>query len=196
MFSGGVLSIIEEAKSDFLLLFDCCHAYHPPNRPSGSGRNIIEAISAVGFGTIAAEPGTDSFTHHLDEALALAKRNGPINAVDLHMDIIRRLFPQVHRRLRRDRSFVVDQNGPVEEKSPRQCPLHYWLSGQPKTITLAPLEPSSRTPPIQGATSGESSEVLRKATPSRAIETPEDLAGAGIIQIQRAEFPQVLVCFV
>ena len=195
MFSGSILSIIEEAKSDFLLLFDCCHAYHPPSRPSGSGRNIIEVISAVGFGTIAAEPGADSFTHHLDEALALAKRNGPIKAVDLYMDIMRRLFPQTPRRLRRDRSFVVDQNGPVEQKSPRRCPLHYWLSGQPKTITLAPFEPHAPAFPERGVPSDEPSEVLRKASSTTAAETPRDLVGTGIIQIQRAEFPQVLVCF-
>jgi hypothetical protein len=125
----------------------------------------------------------------------LAKRNGPINAVDLHMDIIRRLLPQAPRRLRRDHSFVVDQSGPVEEKSPRRCPLHYWLSGQPKTITLAPLEPSSSIAQAQGASSDEPSKVLRNASPEGAIETPGDLAGTGIVQIQQARFPQVLVCF-
>jgi len=47
----------------------------------------------------------------------------------------------------------------------------------------------------QGASSGEPSKVLRNASPEGAIETSGDLAGTGIIQIQQARFPQVLVCF-
>ncbi|KXX74304.1 hypothetical protein MMYC01_208567 [Madurella mycetomatis] len=190
MFSGSILSTIEEAESDFLLLFDCCNAYHPPSRPSGSGCNVIEVISAVGFDAVAAEPGTDSFTHHLDEALALAKRSGPIKAVDLHREIISRVFPQERRRLRRGTSFIVDDNGPVEEKSRRRCPLHYWLSGPSKSITLAPLDSPSCT-----AKSYDAAEVTLVEPPSNTVPTPGDLEMEGIIQVQQAKFPQVLVCF-
>ena len=192
MFSGSILSTIEEAESDFLLLFDCCNAYQPSNRPSGSGRNVIEVISAVGFGAIAAEPGTDSFTHHLDEALALAKRRGPIKAVDLHVDIISRLFPQAPSRLRRGGTYVVDDNGPVEQKSRRQCPLHYWLSGHPKSITLAPMK--ARTPAAT-KNPNDTSQLSSVGSSSAANETAEELAGSGVVQIQRAVFPQVLVSF-
>src|SRR5437667_12878631 len=69
MYSGGIQSMMEESDSDFLLLYDCCHAYNPANlsgvHVNGSHRNVIEVISAVGFGDIAAEPGEHSFTHHL-----------------------------------------------------------------------------------------------------------------------------------
>ena len=185
MFSGSILSTLEESESDFLLLFDCCNAYHPPSRPSGSGRNVIEVISAVGFGAIAAEPGTDSFTHHLDEALALAKRSGPIKVVRLHTEIIARLFPNTPRRLRQGSSFVVDENGPVEERSRRMCPLHYWLSGQSRSITLAPL-----SQPLQTV-----EKPLWKEAPPSVMPAPNDLTRDGVIQIQQATFPQVLVCF-
>ncbi|GAB1314653.1 hypothetical protein MFIFM68171_04863 [Madurella fahalii] len=194
MFSGSILSTIEEAESDFLLLFDCCNAYHPPNRPSGAGRNVIEVISAVGFGAaVAAEPGTDSFTHHLDEALALAKSRGPLKVVDLYMHIINRLFPEAPSRLRSGSSFVVDRNGaPVEQKSRRQCPVHYWLSGRPKSITLAPLRKKH---------AGESDEfeavvkLSHKSPVSTSVDTPQDLAETGVVQFARAEFPQVLISF-
>jgi hypothetical protein len=192
MFSGSILSTIEEAESDFLLLFDCCNAYHPPNRPSGSGRNIIEVISAVGFGggAVAAEPGTDSFTYHLDEALALAKRHGPIKAVDLYMHIINRLFPEAPARLRSGSTFVVDGSGPVEQRSRRQCPVHYWLSGRDKSITLAPL--SKAESPHAGK--GDAKVDLSSKNHS-SVEISKDLAESGVVQVTRARFPQVLVAF-
>ncbi|KAK0717446.1 hypothetical protein B0T26DRAFT_751504 [Lasiosphaeria miniovina] len=176
MFSGSILSTIEEAESDFLLLFDCCNAYHPPNGPSGSGRNIIEVISAVGFGggAVAAEPGVDSFTYHLDEALALAKRRGPLKVVDLYMHIINRLFPEAPARLRSGSSFVVDGNGPVDQRSRRQCLVHYWLSGRDKSITLAPLEKTSSPCTDKGP---QDTDV---DLPRVSIETPKDLAETGV----------------
>ncbi|KAK0725259.1 hypothetical protein B0H67DRAFT_125688 [Lasiosphaeris hirsuta] len=181
MFSGSILSTIEEAESDFLLLFDCCNAYHPPNRPSGSGQNVIEVISAVGFDDIAAEPGADSFTYHLDEALALAKRDGPIKVVDLHVHIINRLFPQSRSRRRQGPVFVIDSNSPVEERSRRRCPLHYWLSGQ-NSITLAPLRQDTTA-----QQSYDTSKLALKAPSRVTLKSLGDLAGAGVIQIQQAD---------
>lgn len=197
MFSGSILSTIEEAESDFLLLFDCCHAYHPPNRPSGSGRNVIEVISAVGFGNnaIAAMPGTDSFTHHLDEALALAKRRGPTKAVDLYMDIINRLLPGAPTRLSFQGSYVVDDHGPVEQQSRRQCPVHYWLSGAEKSITLAPVVKRTPELPEELNTPSQRTFVDDASSSSHSSRTPEELVGEGVVQLQCAEFPQVLVSF-
>ena len=91
---------------------------------------------------------------------------------------------------------MVDGNGPIEQTSRRQCPVHYWLSGRDKSITLAPLKRIS-SPAITDKNSHDKDANLSKREPSSSasIETSPDLAETGIIRLTRAEFPQVLVAF-
>lgn len=145
MSSGDIISAFEEADSDILLLYDCCHAYQPASISgvtSESRKNVMEVISAVGFDDIAAEPGRHSFTHHLIEILSLSARTGFVKAVDIHTELIKRLqawTPSRQTRGGREPGIVRDQYGPLEEKRRRRCPLHYWLCGASKSITLRPL---------------------------------------------------------
>ncbi|KAK1760077.1 hypothetical protein QBC47DRAFT_349 [Echria macrotheca] len=190
IFSGGILSNFEEAESDTLLLFDCCHAFYPLNRPTGSGRNIIEVIAAVGFGNaaLAAEPGVDSFSYHLDEALALAKRRGPFKVADLHMAIMTRLFVDPPNRcIDSENKYIRDECGPVEYKSQRQCPVHYWLSGAQRSITLAPLEREDHSHTEDSTDTEGSTDATGKL--------PEHFPPAFRSWTNPAEFPQVLMSF-
>jgi hypothetical protein len=99
-----------------------------------------------------------------------------VKGVDLHTELIKRL--QAWTPSRQPLTFGTgserDARGPIEEKRRRRCPLHYWLSGSSKTITLSPLPlpcsgPEARPPP------------------------PDDLDDHGVIQTRHADEPSVLV---
>src|SRR6266699_1414285 len=165
--AGGIQSLLEECDSDVLLLYDCCHAYHPPPVASDPEKIVVsEVLAACGFESTAAEVGDHSFTKNLREALAEAFNDDPndgLKVVDLHTRLISRL--QTHKSSwQRDKEgqLVVDKNSrPVFEPVRRRTPVHYWLSRNDRSIVLAPLrEPHEvfELPSLPEASSSGSSE--------------------------------------
>lgn len=79
---------------------------------------------------------------------------GCVKAVDLHIELIKRLQGwKPSRQTRRTEGGVLrDIHGPFEERRRRRCLLHYWLSGASRSITLRPLprpvEPAPSTPAL------------------------------------------------
>lgn len=66
--SGGIQCLFEEASSDVLLLYDCCHSATVPTSNSGRG-GVTEVIAACGYETTAPEVDEHSFTKALLEIL-------------------------------------------------------------------------------------------------------------------------------
>ena len=142
--SGGIQSLVEEADSDVLLLYDCCNSAATTTSESRQDRNsVTEVIAACGYESIAPEVGEHSFTNSLVEILAAASKGTPFSIGELHNLILNRLKCWVP-------SILKDQNGkmkegiggrPEYERQPRRTPVYSILCDTKprRSIMLAPL---------------------------------------------------------
>lgn len=123
-------TLFEKAKSDVLLLLDCCSA---ASAAPMAGRAIIETIAACGWESIAAEPGRFSFTDTLIKVLE-EWINRPFTAAMLHSEILSRLK---HERPERMGSQPIER---------RRTPVYIVTTADVKacSIQLSKLSP----PPI------------------------------------------------
>jgi Protein of unknown function (DUF2838) len=144
--SGGIQSLLEEADSDVLLLYDCCHSAIVPNCRSQQG-GVTEAIAACGYETTAPEVDEHSFTKALVEILIIASKEVPFSVGQLHSRILSNLKccpPRVKALPNRDILY---------ERQPRRTPVYSLLSetNPRRSIVLGPL----LSPPSQRPTYGQ-----------------------------------------
>lgn len=83
----GLQTMLEEAKSDVLILLDCCAA---ASSAAGSGSSITEMIAACGFETMAPGVGQHSFTRSLVDELRYLSHGTPFSAALLHNKVLSR----------------------------------------------------------------------------------------------------------
>jgi hypothetical protein len=139
--AGGIQALFEEADSDALLLYDCCHSAHPAITVSGHG--VTEVIAASGFETQTPMPGRTSFTHALIRALIESCRAPPLSVAKLHEMILRSLKSSTRDYLKNDHGEVwTDPHGrPVLQRQPTSTPIHCFLTEERphRGILLSPL---------------------------------------------------------
>lgn len=140
--SGGIQAVFEEADSDVLLLYDCCHSAHPAVTVSGHG--VTEVIAASGFEAQAPGAGNNSFTHSLIQALTQACRGPPFSVAKLHEMVLRSLKSRTRDHLKDARTGEIwtDIDGhPVLQRHPTSTPIHCFLTEERphRGIVLAPL---------------------------------------------------------
>jgi hypothetical protein len=139
--AGGIQALFEEADSDVLLLYDCCHSAHPAVTVSGHG--VTEVIAASGFETQTPMPGRTSFTHALIRALTESCHGPPFSVAKLHEMVLRSLKSSTRDYLKDDHGDVwTDPQGrPVLQRQPTSTPIHCFLTEERphRGILLSPL---------------------------------------------------------
>lgn len=142
--SSGIQTLLEEADSDALLLYDCCHSAAITTTGYFKGnKGVKEIISACGYETIAPEVDEHSFTNALIETLALVSKGAPFSVGELHSRVLSRLKCWTA-------SLLYDEDGKVlktlegnlvSERQPRRTPIYSILreSTPRRSIVLAPL---------------------------------------------------------
>jgi hypothetical protein len=89
---GGIQNVLEQAKSDVLILIDSCSA---GTANTDQGRGVTELVAAGGFNTTANGVGSWSFTHALVIELSLLSRGRPFTVSKLHNRIVSRMQNQI-----------------------------------------------------------------------------------------------------
>ncbi|KAF7951916.1 hypothetical protein EAE96_007213 [Botrytis aclada] len=87
--SNGIQTLLEESKSDTLLLYDACHSANTAislNPPAGS---VTELIAACGFETTT-RTGPNSFTSALIRELSSAAKQGAVSVSELYNRVLTR----------------------------------------------------------------------------------------------------------
>lgn len=84
----GLQILLEQTKSDVLILLDCCAA---ASSASSSGVGVTEVIAACGFETVAPGVGKHSFTRSLIKELEYLSRGAPFTTTLLHNKILSRI---------------------------------------------------------------------------------------------------------
>lgn len=176
--------MFEKAKSDVLLLLDCCSA---ASAAPIAGRAIIETIAACGWESIAPEPGRFSFTDTLIRVLEewISK---PFTAAMLHSEILSRLK---HKRPERVGSQRIER---------RRTPIYIVTTADIKacSIQLSKLIIPSVSelgvvldgaPKIEGGNASSpkpSKDVqgLADVEPGRTLETPHVLISVALEENQ------------
>ncbi|KAF7886520.1 uncharacterized protein EAF01_011198 [Botrytis porri] len=135
MVSSGIQTLLEESKSDALLLYDTCHSENTAISLSPSAGSVTELIAACGF-EATTRSGNNSFTAVFTRELSSAATQGAVS--------VSRLYNRVLARLRNNRDRKTNA-------TPVRCTL---VSDDDRTsIILEPLLP----PPV--TTSHQSSEL-------------------------------------
>ena len=119
-------TILEQAKSDVLILLDCCAA---ASAAAASGNSITEVIAACGFETWAPGVNQHSFSRSLIEELKHLATKGPFSTAMLHNKVLSRLKywkPRFHSDLDQER---------------RRTPIYIQLANDTnkRSIQLAPM---------------------------------------------------------
>ncbi|KAE9371524.1 hypothetical protein N431DRAFT_304521, partial [Stipitochalara longipes BDJ] len=138
--SGGIQSLLEEADSDVVLLYDCCHSAAVPTCGSQQG-GVTEVIAACGYETTAPEVDEHSFTRALIEILTVASKQDPFSVGWLHSRVLSKLkcwSPGVK---------PLSGGGYAYERQPRRTPIYSLLSEtRPRrSIVLGPLPSPANT---------------------------------------------------
>ncbi len=141
--------MLEQARSDVLILLDCCAA---ASSATGSGNGITEIIAACGFEAWAPGVGQHSFTRSLVDELRYLGSIGPFSTSLLHNKVLSRVkywkprfAPSAsHREMRRTPIYIVISN----ETRPRSIELE---SLQPEKSTNLNNSDASPVSPIRGS---------------------------------------------
>lgn len=133
--------MLEEARQDVLLLYDCCHSSHPT--VNTAGREVTEVIAACGFETQVPAVGPHSFTNALIKELEESFYGQPFYTAELHTKILGSLKNWQPDFLKDSRGNIWrDENGhPRRECQKRRTPVHCLLTTERpgRSIMLAPL---------------------------------------------------------
>ena len=188
--------MLEEANSDVLLLYDCCHSAATTISPSISGHaGVTEVISACGFDTIAPPVCEHSFSRALTQILACASQGSAFSVGELHMRVLKGLMCWTPP-LQQDHSgrLLKEQDGTLAfERQPRRTPIHTIVcETEPRrSMIIAPFEPPSS---LQKT---ESPDVLSSEL-TAASSTPGGHEQAPCLKLKRVgeeqlKEPQVLI---
>jgi hypothetical protein len=128
--SGRIQALLEEADSDVLLLYDCCH---PVTVPTSRRGGVTEVIAAYGYGHVTPEVDEQCFTKTLISTLINASEESPFSVGWLHAQILNKLkcwSPALTKR-----------SGHVHEHQRHMAPVYSILSEiRPhRSIVLRPL---------------------------------------------------------
>ena len=145
----AIQTIFEQAKSDVLLLLDCCTA--AGSAPAdGHCTSVTETIAACGFETWAPQPGRHSFTNTLIAVLEEWQDRPGFTAAMLHCEVLNRLRHEKPERRGRTKNFEC-----------RRTPVHIFSTNDPKAGSVqlcsrrfvglnqdftGPTEPASMSP--------------------------------------------------
>lgn len=125
--------MLEEAKSDVLILLDCCAA---ASSAASSNSGITEIIAACGFETWTPGVGEHSFSRSLIEELKFLSTGLPFTAVMLHNKVLSRIK---YWKPRFSAGASLDPRDPWKEK--RKTPVYIGLANETRqrSIELTPL---------------------------------------------------------
>ena len=119
---SAIQTLFGTAKSDVLVLLDCCAA---ASSAAGSGTGVMEAIAACGWETRAPPPGQYSFTNTLIEVLEDWVHKPSFSAAMLHTEVL----------------FVLKQKRPERGRDGRRLewcstPVHLVYTSNPKALGI------------------------------------------------------------
>jgi len=119
--------MLEQARSDVLILLDCCAA---ASSATGSGNGITEIIAACGFEAWAPGVGQHSFTRSLVDELKYLGSMGPYSTSLLHNKVLSRVKYWKPR-------FTTS----ASHREMRKTPIYIVISNEtrPRSIELEPL---------------------------------------------------------
>lgn len=183
---GGIQNTLEEARSDVLIILDCC-ASGTANTDDGQG--ITELIAACGFNTIANPVGALSFTRALITELRLLSREPSFTVSILYNNILSRIqkwMPEfqesmkspVHVLLTQDRHFPMGI-----QLSPQQRNSSLDLSEAYNSTYTSPLPITAeaiRSYTSQGGTAVDSVSDTVTSIPGLVSLIDHDLQAAGL----------------
>ncbi|KAH7336047.1 hypothetical protein BKA65DRAFT_562927 [Rhexocercosporidium sp. MPI-PUGE-AT-0058] len=125
---SAIQTLFGTARSDVLILLDCCAA--ASSAAGGMGTGTMEAIAACGWEMRAPPPGEYSFTHTLIEVLEDWAGKKPFSAAMLHTEVL----------------FVLKQKRPERGRDGRRLewcatPVHWVYTADPRArgIEIASL---------------------------------------------------------
>jgi hypothetical protein len=180
--------MLEEAYSDVLLLYDCCHsaATNVTGLYQGN-RGVTEVIAACGYETIAPPVDEHSFTKALTQTLAAASEGLPFSMGELHTRILARLKCWTP-------CLVKDQAGNfiqypdgrlVYERQPRRTPIYSIVCETipRRSIVITPLPKPDSGPTVDmqenfSALSANSPSFLGMSSGSQNLIGEQDEASA------------------
>lgn len=161
-------TLFEQAKSDVLILLDCCAA---ASSAAGSVTGVTEIIAACGFETIAPGVGKHSFTRSLIGELKYLSSRPSFSAALLHNQVLARIKyfnPRYatggHREPRRTPVYIVLAN----EAKKRSIELVPMVLQDPLTINngLAIISPAQVSTPSSGISDDVDTQSLQSSKSS------------------------------
>lgn len=185
--------MLEQAKSDVLILLDCCAA---ASSATGSGSGITETIAACGFEARAPGVGQHSFTRSLIDELRYLHRTGPFSTSLLHNKVLSRVkywrprfSPSArHRELRRTPIYIVisDETRPRSiEIEAQQKPSITPVSSPSLDSTLSSSSSLSEDVIQTTATnSGSSNSSANDVWPDKEFKCPKVLISVALEEEQ------------
>lgn len=133
----AVKSLVMNEPSDILLLLDCCAL---PDDSANGENGVKQALAACAPDTAANEPGPNSFTYHLIDALHKLSSGPPFTAQQLHEEL--NVSIQALKSIEQN----AGTNGDSKEATPSErAPVFFSLTpGNPKNIVLTPMHDTNQ----------------------------------------------------
>lgn len=199
--------MLEQARSDVLILLDCCAAASSATR---SGNGITEIVAACGFEALTPGVGQHSFTRCLIDELNYLGGTGPFSTSLLHNRVVSRakywkpcFAPSAsHREMRKTPIYIVISN----ETRPRSIELEPRRLRRSKDDNRTDVSPASS---IRGSSfsslsisadqastsenaSKSSSSSLNDVWPDRTFDCPKVLMSIALEE-EQSLYPQPLI---
>lgn len=155
----GLQIMFEQAKSDTLILLDCCAA---ASSAAGSGTGVTEVIAACGFESGAPGVGEHSFTRSLIEELKYLSQGPSFSAALLHNKVLSRI------------KYFKPRFATGGRREPRRTPVYIVLANKAKkrSIELAPMVLQNPLTTNDGLQAGSST---KDSTPSSGPSDDVDM---------------------
>ena len=187
--------MLEQARSDVLILLDCCAA---ASSATGSGSGITEIIAACGFEAWAPGVGQHSFTRSLIDELRYLHRTGPFSTSLLHNKVLSRVkywkprfAPSAsHREMRRTPIYIVisDETRPrsIEIEAQQQPSRPSEITVNPLSLesTLSSLSLSEAVTSTTGTTAKSSNSSANEVWPDKDFNCPKVLISVALEEEQ------------
>lgn len=155
----GLQTMLEQARSDVLILLDCCAA---ASSAAGSGTGVTEVIAACGFESTAPGVGEHSFTRSLIEELKHLSYGPSFSAALLHNKVLSRM------------KYFKPRFATGGNREQRRTPVYILLANERKrrSIELTPMVSQNPLTINKGLQFGSSTQV---STPSSGPSNDVDM---------------------